>query len=161
IDEAVSLTSKWIMAYMVPRAKLAAYAVKESMALKEFNKRDWTGVPKAVRDAVKDYEWLKISQEIVKFGDSMYGQLAYDNLNWNNTLKDLMFWAIGYPGWNIGSGRWIKANITGTYNLVKGAITGKETGLFEKDSLKFTVGLLTKTILYNATTYYLIHGMMP
>jgi hypothetical protein len=114
-----------------------------------------------VSPTARQLEWVKITQEIVKFGDSMYGQLAYDNLNLKNSVKDILFFLFKYPGWNLGSGRWIKANITGAIAGARAVAGGKAPTLFEKQSLKYTVGLLTKTAIFMTLLSYALHGKGP
>lgn len=162
ISDAADATSAPIMQFMVPYAKLMHFALKREAATSDFQKQV-AGLPPGtqVSPSTRQLEWLKMTQDIVKFGDSMYGQLAYDNLNLKNSVKDALFFVVKYPGWNLGSGRWIKSNITGAIGGARAAMGGNPPTLFEKQSLKYTAGLLAKTAIFNTILYYALHGKGP
>lgn len=80
-----------IMDYMVPMAKLGAYLDRA-----KFEMEHHTGT-----DAELAVKLAKASDSM----DNIFGQLAYDNLFWNNTFKDVVMLTQRSLGWNAGSMR--------------------------------------------------------
>ncbi|MHB8084282.1 MAG: hypothetical protein ACYDHZ_00450 [Dehalococcoidia bacterium] len=158
ISNLADATSKPIMEYIVPQAKAAHFMVMRDLALPKFEKM---ADEKGLTGTERENAWLLRQQEIVRLGDNMFGQLAYDNLHFSNSVKDALFFVVQYPGWNIGSGSWMTANMGAAWQGAK-KLAGKGTGPgeYERDSVKFTAGLLAKTVIFNATLAALL-GTLP
>jgi hypothetical protein len=79
-----------LMAVYVPRAKLGVFYDMAS---------DWTEAnPEATPEATAD-AMIKAWDSV----DNRMGQMVYDNLFWNKTLKDLAFVTTRSVGWNLGT----------------------------------------------------------
>jgi hypothetical protein len=84
--------------------------------------------------------------------------MNYDALLVHRTMRDLLFFVIKYPGWNIGSARWMAAMATGA----KHAVTpGQQLSDYEKMSLQLGLGLFVNTGIYSALLYWGINGRAP
>lgn len=157
IDKSADVTSVPIMQYMVPYAKLTSFLMKRERMFPEWQAA-WKGKT-ATKAAQAD--WARRMRSIRRFDDAMYGQVAYDNLHLHNIVKDALFFIIKYPGWNLGSGRWITGNIKGAYQGVRSMLGGEPMGEFQKQSLKFTAGLIMKNAMFGTLLYALIHRKYP
>jgi N12 class adenine-specific DNA methylase/2'-5' RNA ligase len=93
IPAAVELTAKPIMEGWVPRLKIAAFLDLARMEMATLGPEpDIAEVRRVLGTA-----WDSI--------DNRFGQLRYDNLFWNNALKDLGMGSLRALGWNVGSVR--------------------------------------------------------
>lgn len=90
----LELTTKPIMEWMVPRLKLGVfYKMAEDV------------YSRAGKEGLNDFQ---ITEQLTQAWDSVdnrMGQLAYDNLFWNQYLKDASMLAVRSVGWNLGSWR--------------------------------------------------------
>ncbi len=84
---------KPIMEYIVPRQKLAAFADLARLEMQKLG-------PNATQDDLRAA--MQRAQASV---DNRMGQLVYDNLHWNKTVKDLAMITTRSVGWNVGTGR--------------------------------------------------------
>lgn len=88
----IEATSVPIMRFQVPRLKMGVFYHMASDIYEQAEKRGW--------DAVR------IQSEMAKAWDNVenrMGQLNYDNLNWNRTVKEIVMLAFRAPGWTLGS----------------------------------------------------------
>jgi len=88
-------SSYLVMDHIVPRLKAGAFADLASAKLRDLDARGIT-------------DRTYIAQEMDKVWDSIdnrMGQLVYDNLHWNRTVKDLAMLSVRSVGWNIGTFR--------------------------------------------------------
>jgi hypothetical protein len=90
---AAELFGKPLFQYLIPRAKLGAFM---DLAEHELSK-----LPPDATEADRLATIDRAQNSI----DNRFGMLNYDNLFWNNKLKDLAFLVMRAPGWNIGTVR--------------------------------------------------------
>ena len=88
----LEMTTKPIMEWMVPRLKLAVF---EKM-LEDIHAR-------AAVDGLSDFEMREEMTQAWDSVDNRLGQLNYDNLFWNQYVKDVSMLAVRSVGWNLGS----------------------------------------------------------
>lgn len=81
-----------LMGQLVPRAKLGVFY----MLAEDWLRRNPTASPDAVSAAM-----TKIQDSV----DNRMGQMVYDNLFWNHTMKDVAFVTTRAVGWNLGTVR--------------------------------------------------------
>jgi hypothetical protein len=108
--------------------------------------------------AAREAELMDGLFQVNKHLDNIYGQLNYDALLWNNWWKDMLFFAIKYPGWNIGSGRWMAAMAAGVKH---GLTPGQQLSDYERLSLQMGLGLFINVGLHGNLLYLFINGKMP
>lgn len=105
--------AKPIMEDFVPRMKLG---VADMLAEHEMGKLD----PDASvweQNAVLARAWDSV--------DNRLGQVVYDNLHWNRTLKDLLMASVRSLGWNLGTFREFGGAVIDLSKGVKRAVTGE------------------------------------
>lgn len=147
-----------IMEKTVPFAKLGGFAALRR-ALDERLSAKYADLPDTPETAQQlEAERTKSLFEINKHLDNIYGQMNYDTLLWSRTMRDLMFFWIKYPGWNIGSFRWMGAMAAGA---VHGLTPGKQLTDYERMSLKMGLGLFANVGLYSSLLYWFINGQPP
>lgn len=98
--------SRIISHYIVPRQKMGVFADMAKEILVSADKKGWDND--------------KIRQEYQKAWDSVdnrLGQVVYDNLFWNNSIKDGLLGSVRSLGWNLGTGREL---IGGAKDALKG-----------------------------------------
>ena len=100
-----------IMDQYVPRIKLSVAV--DNLKL-ELNKLGQDATIEQVRESAR---------KVIDSVDNRFGQMSYDNLFWNKTLKDVSFGSIRAVGWDLG-----------TIREAGGA--GIDTALFLRDALK-------------------------
>lgn len=88
---ALEAVSHPLMQNIVPRLKLGVFS---DMALAEIEKMG----PNVTRE-----QFRKNMGRIWDSVDNRMGEMVYDNLFWNRTLKDLSFLAVRAVGWNLGT----------------------------------------------------------
>lgn len=87
---ALDVMSKPLMEYLVPRQKFGVFA---DMAQNTVERLGPNATPEQIREALgKDWDSV----------DNRMGQMVYDNLFWNNTIKDLAMGSVRSVGWNYG-----------------------------------------------------------
>jgi hypothetical protein len=129
--------AKPVLEYVVPRQKLGVFA---DLARFEIERLGANATKDEVRTAMAR-AWDSV--------DNRLGQLVYDNLFWNKTLKDLSMASVRAVGWNLGSIRELGG---GAMDLARLRRTPKASYVV---ALPITVGLL------GAVTQYLYTGKGP
>jgi hypothetical protein len=112
--------------------------------------------------SVKGWDGDEIQKRMAKAWNSVdyrMGQLTYDNLFWNRTLKDLSMASVRSVGWNLGDIAEIGGGVVDMIKQIKSAVTGK--GFELTDKMAFTLALPVVTGLYGAITQYLYTGKGP
>ena len=150
-DKFLDATAAPIMEYGVPRAKAAAFAFLRKGWLNETGKK-YGGVENIPRE-VKAQGMYDIARHV----DHMMGQINYDALHFNRKLRDLLFFAIKYPGWNIGSAAWMA---TGAKGIGK-KLTGQAMTTLDRTAMRTTLGLLASVGVTGLVTQYLLTGKLP
>ena len=158
-SKALDIISKPLMEYVVPRAKLGAFAAMRQEIYSKLARELQAG---KISQADIEFQLTERLQKATQHIDSIYGEVVYDNLLWNRKVKDMMFFLINYPGWNIGSFRWIMGMGRGGWQATK-KVFGKGEGVDQiaGESLKFGLGLLIATGIQTTLMHWLINGKPP
>ncbi len=131
--------SKPVMEMLVPRMKLGVFA---DMARYEMSKG--TDTREALGKA-----WDSV--------DNRLGQLAYDNLFWNRTFKDILLLGVRSVGWNVGTTRELGGGLMDVPASLQGLREGK--GISHRTA--YVVALPMVAALYGAIYQYLATGKAP
>jgi hypothetical protein len=119
-----------IMEYAVPRQKLGVFF---DLARYEMEKLPATATVDEAK-AVLQRSWDSV--------DNRLGQMVYDNLFWNRTLKDLSMASVRAVGWNLGTIRELGG---GALDLARLQASSRSDYLL---ALPITVGLMGATMTY-------------
>ncbi len=139
IPTMIEKASAPIMEHLVPNVKLGAYLDRVQQITETH-----TGTDAELADKL-----AKASDSV----DNIFGQLAYDNLFWNKTFRDLAQLSQRSLGWNLGTVREIGGGIAD----VKGAFQGK--GLTNRTLYAINLPILVGA--YGALYTYLHTGKGP
>lgn len=104
---AIQSVSHPLMEEIVPRLKLGAFT---DMARYEIEKMG----PNVSRE-----EFRKKMGQIWDSVDNRMGQMVYDNLFWNKTLKDTSFLAVRAVGWNLGTIRELGGAVVDSAKIIQ------------------------------------------
>ncbi|MFQ5419478.1 MAG: hypothetical protein ACE5EY_03840 [Anaerolineae bacterium] len=140
-------TSWPVMYYMVPRLKLGVFS---QMAQDIYDRAD--------REGLDDFQ---IREQLTQAWDSVdnrMGQLAYDNLFWNQYVKDASMLAVRSVGWNLGSIREYGGAILDTTQLKTRMARGDQL-LSRK--MAYFVGAVATYAPIGAALTYLLTGAPP
>ncbi|MCX7335487.1 MAG: hypothetical protein NTV85_28565 [Hyphomicrobiales bacterium] len=138
LPAALELAARPIMQALVPRQKLGVFyrLVQDEL----------TKLPAgAGKDDVR-----RVVQRVWDSVDNRLGQMVYDNLFWNRTLKDLSMASVRSVGWNLGTIRELGGGAT---DIATGTLTSHRATYLM--ALPVTVGFL------GAVTQYLLTGEGP
>lgn len=134
-----------LMAEFVPRIKLGVFA---DMARYELDRMP-PGTDTMGQRAILAKAWDSV--------DNRFGQLAYDNLFWNKTLKDIAQVSTRSVGWNLGTIRELGGGavegLKAPYNIVRG------NGI--QHNLAYTMALPAMVALFGSVYQYLHTGQGP
>jgi hypothetical protein len=134
-----------IMQWYVPRLKLGAYV---DMARSEMASKHWQSASADEKRQVLAEAWDSI--------DNRFGQLVYDNLFWNKTLKDVSLIAVRSVGWNLGTIRELggaAADIPGTPKRIRAG-----RGISPKMAYAIALPVITALL---CALYGYAHGKPP
>jgi len=143
----LELLAKPLMEWYVPTAKLGLFA---KMAQSEMKR-----VERGLITTDQLHERLVSSWDSV---DNRMGQLRYDNLFWNKTLKDSLMLAIRSVGWNLGSWREF-GGIPVDIFTTKGRIERGDVWLSHK--MGYGIGVVVFYAVACAVINYLLTGEPP
>lgn len=129
-----------VMGYLVPRVKLGVFSDMAQNWLRDHPNAS----PEEVSAAMT---------QIVDSVDNRLGQLNYDNLFWNKTLKDLAFVTTRSVGWNLGTVREIGGGLADLASLPR---HGRFT-----ERMAYTVAMPILTGTVGAIMTYLATGQGP
>ena len=139
----LQLAAQPIMEYLVPNLKAGMVQDAIHSQLMDWERKGYTPT---------EAEKVNTFRSIVDSADNRFGQLAYDNLFWNKTFKDIAHVMVQAPGWNIGDIRELGGGIKDIGSSIK---SGKLSG-----RTAFTAMLPVTVALYGAMYAYL-HGNSP
>ena len=126
-------------------------------------------VPRAKAGVMYDLaaDWLRrnptatdqeLSSAMTKFQDSVdnrLGQLNYDNLFWNKTMKDIAFITTRSVGWNLGTARELGGAFVDTGSALKAMANGRapqvSTRMAYALAMPVVTGMLGSVLTYLAT----------
>jgi hypothetical protein len=142
LSEAVS---KPVMEKLVPRMKLGVFA---DMARYEIDRLGPNAGPNERRAALGQ-AWDSVENRL--------GQMTYDNIFWNKTLKDLAMVGVRSVGWNLGTARELGGGLADIPSSMRNVVRGQ--GISPR--LAYVVGLPLVTAFYGAIYQYLMTGRGP
>lgn len=136
--------AKPIMEYHVPRMKVAGYlkSVENELAL---------------RPGMDANDIQKMKERIWDDMDDRLGQVVYDNLFWDKTMKDLSFMTIRSFGWTGGTIRAIGKGILDLPESGRRIVKGE--GISPRTA--WLINLPIQVGLYGAMLHYLFTGQQP
>ena len=135
-----------IMEYLVPRQKLGVFA--------DIMKYELEKNPNATAEQMRT-----LAQKAWDSVDNRMGQMVYDNLFWNRSLKDALLASVRSVGWNLGTIREIGGGVKDSASMLKDLISGKHTEISNRTA--YTIALPIVTAIYGATYQYLRTGEGP
>lgn len=97
--------------------------------------------------------------KVVDSIDNRLGQMTYDNLFWNRTVKDLAMFSVRSVGWNLGTFREIGGGITDATKVPIDLLRGQ--GLNWSHRSSYVVALPVMVGMLGAVTQYLYTGKGP
>jgi hypothetical protein len=141
----MDLSSKFIMEVVVPRQKLGVFAQLASRAMADLPA---TATQDDVR-RVLGRAWDSV--------DNRLGQLVYDNLFWDRTVKDVAQLSVRSVGWNLGT---LREGGGGLVDLARMRGKGSDTHeLSERAS--YLIMLPVVLAIMGAIATYLLSGRAP
>lgn len=148
IPAALETAMKPMMEELVPRQKLGVFY---DLAKRELDRMGPSPDPVAVRERMGKV-WDSV--------DNRMGQIVYDNLFWNKTMKDLMHASVRSVGWNWGTWREIGGGATDIGRLGKEwTATGKKPLLSARTEYAIALPITIGTL--GALTTMLMTGKPP
>ncbi len=136
-----------VMEHFVPRMKLGAFA---RLAEYELSRLGPDASEAEVRKAMQD-AWDSV--------DNRMGQLVYDNLFWNKTLKDALMGSVRSVGWNLGTIRELGGGTLDFLHAGKELATGHKAELSNRAA--YLIALPFTAAVAGAITQYLFTGQGP
>ncbi|MCL6102210.1 MAG: strawberry notch family protein [Bacteroidetes bacterium] len=147
IPLAIVEKSNWlVLEYIVPKQKMGVFV---DMARREIMLHP-NDTPEERRRRLQ-YNWNSV--------DNRMGQLAYDNLFWNKTLKDIAFGTIRSVGWNLGTIREVGGAPIEAGHIILDALHGKTTK--DTNKVEYVLGMIGMGMLTGAIFMYLRTGKRP
>jgi hypothetical protein len=143
---AVQSSSAWLMEYIVPRQKLGVFA---DMAAHELRAKPNMPVHELVERMQKAWDSV----------DNRMGELNYDNLFWNKTLRDASHIAIRSVGWNLGTVRELGGGAWDWVNATNEFLQGGNPEMTHR--MAYTAGFSSTAAVLGAVTGYLMTGKKP
>ena len=145
---AIEGLSKPLMEYLVPRQKLGVFFDLAKNINEEAITKGWT----------KDILTQRL-QEAWDSVDNRMGQMVYDNLFWNKSLKDLGMASVRSLGWNIGDIRELGGGAVDFLKQGKGLLTGKQVRMTPR--MAYTIALPIVAGTLGGMIHYLYNGTPP
>lgn len=154
---AVETLARPIMEELVPRQKMGIFA--------DLAKRELERLGPDASEAQRRHVMAKAWDSV----DNRMGQMVYDNLFWNKTLKDLSMASVRSVGWNIGTIREIGGGLTDLATAPKRAVVNmrkNRAGQFVADPvfthrMAYVAALPLVVGAMGAMTQYLLTGKRP
>lgn len=147
IPAALEYMAKPLMEHIVPRMKAGVFSDMAKSQMDLWEKQGHIPTTEEQR-AVYGKLWDSV--------DNRMGQLVYDNLFWNKTLKDIGMLTTRSLGWNLGAIR----ELTGGIKDVKDIKVGKK-GITISPRTAYLIALPAITAIYGAVIHYLYTGNVP
>ena len=142
---AIQKTTAPIMEKLVPTMKLSAFA--------KLYQEELLRNPEA--------DQAKVAAEMWDRTEDRLGQMSYDNLFWDNTLKDAMHLAVRSVGWNLGDIREAGLGAVDTAKLAGKLVTRKASTKDVTQRTLFLIALPVVTAYIGAVMTYLMTGEPP
>lgn len=135
-----------IMEYVVPRQKMGIFMDMIKMEMER-------------NPAMTHQEMRGIAQRAWDSVDNRMGQMVYDNLFWNKTVKDLGMASVRSLGWNLGTIREIGGGTKDVLGNLDDIVHGRSSQLSYRTA--YVMALPIVTGLYGAIYQYLHTGKGP
>lgn len=148
---ALQLLQKPMMEVWIPRLKAASYAKDIQTAIKTD--------PTLLQDTPRRIE---VFHKLAKSIDNRYGEMAYNTLFWNRTIKDIGVANTLSLGWQLGFLREYGGGMMDVGQFMKpgSSITQKvKTGLLDRPM--FLTFYTSQSLLYGGLMTYLLSGQLP
>lgn len=132
LPAAIEYSSRWLMDHVVPRMKSGVAAQMMSSKMNEL-------VGRGVTDR------FEVANEMNKIADSVdnrMGQISYDNLFWNKSMKDIGMLSFRSLGWNLGTVREIGGGLKDLATNVARRATGQRTELTSRSAYALALPLV-------------------
>ena len=139
--------AKPLMEWYVPTGKMGLFA---KLAQHEFQRAEAGQIN-------QEQLWERLTQSWDNV-DNRMGQLVYDNLFWNKTLKDILMLAIRSTGWNLGSWREFGGaplDVATTQERIK------RGDVWLSQKMAYTIGAVTIYSVLGAVIQYALTGEPP
>ena len=146
VGRMVDTLNEPLMGQLVPRMKVGVF----SAMARDFMERHPNATPDEASDAMTK-AWDSVENRL--------GQMTYDNVFWNKTLKDLAFLMTRSVGWNLGTVRELAGAGIDTAQAVRDMATGKAPELTNRMAYAMAMPLLTALI--GASVTYMLTGKGP
>lgn len=143
----LELTSAPVMQHLVPVLKAGLFGILANNVYDRASTRN-------MNDA-------QINQQLTEAWDSVdnrLGQLVYDNLFWNQYVKDVSMLAVRSTGWNLGSIREFGGAFTDLFNY---KAKRKAGGDIVSDKQAYVMGAAISYATFGAILTYLLTGKPP
>jgi len=144
---AVELIAKPVLEFLVPRQKLGLFLKMAEHEMK-----------RAERGTITDEQLMERLTSSWDSVDNRMGQLVYDNLFWNKTLKDAAMLAVRSVGWNLGSWREYGGTATDIISTV-GRVKRGDAWLSQK--MGYTAGAVITYAVLGAVIQKILTGDEP
>lgn len=145
----VRASTSWIMEHLVPMQKLGVFADLAADHLRRNPIED----PNE-RDAAAQRIWDSV--------DNRLGEMVYDNLFWNRTLKDTLHLGIRAVGWNLGTIREIGGAPVDIIKAIDKRIrTGELSAADLGHRIPYVLAMTATTALYASIYQYMATGQGP
>lgn len=148
IPAAIEAQAIPVLKWTVPRMKLGAFHDLASDIFDRAQKNNWP--QERVRSELQK-SWDSI--------DNRFGQVVYDNLNWNKMAKDLAFIGVRSVGWNYGTWRELGGGVKDLATQVGQALNKK--GFDVTDRMAYTFALPVTIATLGGLYMYAHTGKWP
>ena len=142
----IETMSEPLMGWMVPHAKAGVFAE----LAKDWIERNPNASPEEAQKAA-----MKFQESI----DNRMGQMVYDNLFWNKTMKDIAFITTRSVGWNLGTIREIAGGGVDAAKFLGNVARGKQGDFTTR--MAYTMAMPVVTAIMGAALTYLATGKGP
>jgi len=148
IPAAVEAQAIPVLKWTVPRMKIGAFHDLAADVMDRGQKNGWS--PEKIRGELQK-SWDSI--------DNRFGQVVYDNLNWNKVAKDLAFIGVRSVGWNYGTWRELGGGVRDLAAQTGATLNGK--GFDVTDRMAYTFALPVTIAGLGALYMYAHTGKWP
>ena len=139
--------AKPLMEWYVPTGKIGLFA---KLAQHELERAETEQID-------QDQLWERLTQSWDSV-DNRMGQLIYDNLFWEKTIKDTLMLAIRSVGWNLGSWREFGGAVVDVATTQERI---KRGDIWLSQKMAYTIGAVTIYSILGAVITYLLTGEPP
>jgi len=136
-----------ILHFLVPRQKMGMFYTLARHEMDRLKTED-------LGDAVLQERLTQVWDSV----DNRLGQLVYDNLFWDHTLKEGLMLGVRSVGWNLGSWREFGGGIVDIFTTKQRMARG-DAALSQRTA--YTMGVAATYYVMGSVIHYLLHGRGP